>query len=126
MNPEEETRPGTGADPMNPALPSPEVVRVVTPGKPKFQLRPDERGISVFDPQAVSPPLREAEILGAFRLGSQTVRRSRAEIEAKGLRVIPIPGDPTLPVRLQEAHAEILAGAGMTRTQFKNALKGLE
>src|SRR5260370_12843814 len=94
MNPEEETRPGTGADPMNPALPSPEVVRVVTPGKPKFQLRPDERGISVFDPQAVSPPLREAEILGAFRLGSQTVRRSRAEIEAKGLRAIPLPRDP--------------------------------
>lgn len=36
-----------------------------------------------------------------------------------------IPGDSTLPTLLQENHFEIRLGAGMTRNQFKAALKAL-
>jgi hypothetical protein len=101
------------------------VVRVVTPGKPAFQLQKGETGLSVFEPAAVSPSLDEAEILGSFRPGSLTVVRTVAEIEQVGLRVVQTPGDPVLPIRLQLAHAEILPGPGMTRGQFKAALRGL-
>jgi hypothetical protein len=101
------------------------VVRVVTPGKPAFQLQKGETGLSVFDIDAVSPPLSDAEILASFRPGSQVVARTIAEILQAGLRIVSIPGDPKLPVRLQNAHAEILPGPGMTRGQFKAALKGL-
>jgi hypothetical protein len=45
-------------------------VRVTEPGRPAFQLRKGEEGLSVFDPAAVQPPLTESEILDAFRLGS--------------------------------------------------------
>jgi hypothetical protein len=102
------------------------VVRVVEPGQPSFQLRKGEQGVSVFDPAAVSPPLSEAEILNSFRPGSQTVSRSFEEIDQKGLRIVPVEGDETLPQRLREAHAEIQPGLGMTRSQFKRALKELE
>ena len=102
------------------------VVRMTEPGRPAFQLRKGEEGISVFDPEAVQPPLTETEILNSFRAGSQAVSRSRAEIEEKGLQVVPIPGAETLPQRLREAHAEIRRGPGMTRTEFKKALRELE
>lgn len=102
------------------------VVRVGEPGRPAFQLRKGEDGLSVFNPQAVEPPLTEAEILESFRAGSQAIVRSVAEIERRGLQVVPIPGAEPLPKRLREAHAEIRAGAGMTRAQFKQILKELE
>jgi len=102
------------------------VVRVAEPGRPAFQLRKGEEGLSVFDLDAVKPPLTEAEILDAFRADSVTIARSNSEIGAKGLSVVPIPGAGTLPRRLQEAHAEIRPGAGMTRTEFKRALQELE
>jgi hypothetical protein len=63
------------------------VLRVAAPGKPAFQLRKGEEGISVFDLQAVTPPLTEAEVLACFRAGSQAILRSIAEIEQKGLQV---------------------------------------
>src|SRR5437899_351024 len=97
-------------------------IRVFTPGNQKFQLRKGELGISVFDPDAVSPPLSEAEILASFRPGSQTVSRTETDIQAHGLQIIPIPGGPQLPPRLQMAHVEIQAGPGMKRDQFKAAL----
>jgi hypothetical protein len=84
------------------------VMRVVTPGKPKFQLKRGEPGISVFDFDAVAPPLDEAEVLHYLRLGSQAVYRTVAEIEARGMQLVATPGDPRFPQRLQLAHAEIL------------------
>jgi hypothetical protein len=101
-------------------------IRVFTPGHPKFQLRKGESGISVFDPDAVNPPLTETEILAGFRSGSQTVVRTDAEIQTSGLTIVPISGGPQLSLRLQMAHAEIQAGPGMKRDQFKAALKRLE
>jgi hypothetical protein len=102
------------------------IFRVVEQGKPVFQLRKGEEGISVFDPGVVAPPLTEIEILGTFRPGSAVVSRSQAEIEAKGLLLIPLPGAGFFPPRLRSAHAEIRPGPGMTRSQFKIALKELE
>lgn len=102
------------------------LVRVTEEGRPAFQLRRGEEGISVFDLNAVQPPLTEAEILQGFRTGSQVVLCSAAEIEAKGLRVVPVPGTEPLPQRLREAHAEIRPGPAMTRSQFKQVLKELE
>jgi len=102
------------------------VVRITEPGRPAFQLRKGEEGISVFDREAVKPPLTDSEILSSFRVGSLLVSRSQAEIEAKGLRVVPVPGAETLPERLRQAHAEIGPGPGMTRSEFKRALMELE
>jgi hypothetical protein len=102
------------------------VVRVAETGHPAFQLRKGEEGLSVFDVEAVNPPLTEIEILDGFRPGSQAVARSVAEIESKGLRVVPIPGASTLPQRLRDAHAEIRPAPGMERGRFKQALKELE
>jgi len=101
-------------------------MRVMTPGKPAFLLQKGETGLSVFDPDAVSPPLTEAEILSSFRPGSLTVVRTVAEIQRVGVRITLTPGDPKLPLRLQLAHAEIVPGHNMARNQFKAALKGLE
>jgi hypothetical protein len=102
------------------------VVRVTEPGRPAFQLRKGEEGLSVFDPEAVHPPLTESEILDAFRPGSILVGLDTTEIEAKGLEVVPIPGAESLPSRMRESHAEIRPGAGMTRAEFKQALRELE
>jgi hypothetical protein len=102
------------------------LIRVTEPGRLGFQLRKGEEGISVFDTEAVEPPLTDSEILDSFRPGSQAVARSASEIEGKGLRIAPIPGTSPLPPRLCEAHAEIRPGPGMTRAQFKQALKELE
>lgn len=102
------------------------VVRITEPGRPAFQLRKGEEGISVFDPDAVEPPLTESEVLSSFRAGSLLVSRSVTEIEAKGLLVIPSPAAVVLPQRLREAHAEIRPGPSMSRTQFKIALLELE
>ena len=102
------------------------VVRVAEPGRPAFQLRKGEEGLSVFDLDAVNPPLTEAEVLDGLRAGNQVVVRSVAEIEAKGLRVVPIPGTGVLPQRLRDAHAEIRPGPKMGRSGFKQALKELE
>ena len=96
------------------------------PGRTAFQLRKGEEGLSVFDLDALTPPLTEAEILDSFRHGSICVTRSRTEIEEKGLVVRSIPGVGTLPPHLREAHAEIRPGPGLTRPQFKQALKELE
>jgi len=102
------------------------VIRVAEVGKPVFQLRKGEEGLSVFEAYAVSPPLTEAELLDAFRENSQLVERSKAEIEQKGLIVVAVEGADPLPRRLQLAHSEIRPGNRMTRSQFKQALKELE
>ncbi len=101
-------------------------IRVGESGKPAFQLRKGEAGISVFDCDAVDPRLTDMEILEAFRADSVLVVRSREEIEAKGLVIVPTPGSASLPLRLRNAPAEILVGPGMTRGQFKKALQELE
>ena len=102
------------------------VFRVAEPGKPAFQLRPGEEGLSIFDPGAVDPPLNDTEVLAGFRASSRVVVRTKAEIEAKGMVIVPITGTHLLPPRLREAHAELRPGPTMTRQQFKNALKELE
>jgi hypothetical protein len=102
------------------------VVRVAEPGRPAFQLRKGEEGLSLFDPDLVDPPLTESEILEVFRSRSVLVVRSTTEVEARGLQVVPIPGTESLPPRMREAHVEIRPGAGMTRVEFKQALKELE
>jgi hypothetical protein len=102
------------------------LVRVIDPGRPAFQLRKGEEGISVFDTEAVEPALSESEILESFRPGSQAASISRTEIEQKGFLVVPIPGAHSLPARLREAHVEIQKGSRMTRGQFKQILKELE
>src|SRR5688572_6876894 len=109
---------GTGTDSV--------VVRVGTPGAAAFQLRPGEEGISVFDPDGVDPPLSDTEILDSFRDGSLLVVRPVAVINSLGLRVEWVEGAAVLPDRLRAAHREIRPGPGMTRPQFKAALKGLE
>lgn len=101
-------------------------IRVAEVGKPCFQLRKNEHGISVFDVDAVDPPLTETEVLDAFRAGSLLVFRSREDIETKGLIIAQVAGGPSLPDRLRDAHAEIQAPPGMTRSQFKKALQELE
>src|SRR5262249_2519651 len=102
------------------------IVRATEPGRPSFQLGKGEEGLSVFDTEAVDPPLTEAEVLNSFREGSNIIPLSAGEIQAKGLLVVPIPGAEPLPPRLCAAHAEFRPGPGMTRAQFKQALKELE
>lgn len=102
------------------------ILRVAEAGRLAFQLRRGEEGISVFDTEAVDPPLDDAEVLSGFRPGSILVRKSPADIRAKGLILVPLPGAESLPPRLRAAHREIRPGPGMSRPQFKQALKDLE
>jgi hypothetical protein len=96
--------------------------RVVTPGKPQFQLRQGEEGLSVFDASKVGPE----DILPHFREGSKVVTKPIAMIESHGLTVKQTPGDPQLPQHLQDAHMDIRPGPDMTRNQFKQTIKKLE
>lgn len=98
------------------------VIRVVEAGKPQFQLRQGEQGLSVFDASKVGP----SDVLPHFREGSQTVTRSVERIRACGLSVVCTPGNASLPQHLRDAHKEIRPGEGMTRNEFKKALKRLE
>jgi len=102
------------------------IVRVGESGRPAFQLRKGEEGLSVFETDAVEPPLVDSEILESFRPDSSLMIRSVGEIESRGLRLVTVPGAGSLPPRLRDAHAEIQPGPGMTRLQFKQALKELE
>ena len=97
-------------------------MRVVEPGKPQFQLKQGEEGLSIFDSNKVGP----GDILPSFREGSQTVSRSIKDITDCGLTCVSTPGHPSLPKILQDAHMEIRPGQGMTRKQFKKAIKKLE
>lgn len=98
------------------------VHRVFEPGKPRFQLRRGEEGLSVFDANKV----RADEIIPFFRPGSRIITRETQWIESFGLRIVPTPGAPELPRHLRESHAVILPALGMTRKQFKHALQSLE
>ena len=51
------------------------VVSVTEPGRPAFQLRKGEEGLSFFHPATVQPPLTESEILG-MRSTRQHSRRA--------------------------------------------------
>ena len=102
------------------------LIRVTEAGRPGFQLRKGEEGLSIFDIQAVDPALTETEVMEAFRPESHPVLRSREEIEEKGRIIVPISGSSSLPPRLRDAHAEIRRGPSLTRSQFKKALQELE
>lgn len=101
------------------------VARVATPGHAAFQLRKGEEGLSVFDPDAVEPPLSDDELLEAFRPGSVVIYRTKHQIEALGLEVVEVDGGDALPDRLRLAHCEIRPGS-LERPQFKQALRELE
>ena len=99
------------------------VLRVVEEGKPRFQLKSGESGLSVFDESKIS----SGELLQDFRPGSSTVSREIKDIKAYGLDVVRTPGDPArLSQKACLAHCEIVPGPNMTRNQFKKALKELE
>ena len=100
----------------------PSVHRVYNAGKPRFQLRQGEEAISVFDAEKLTP----VDILPSFRLGSLIATPAISTIESLGLIVVPTPGDPKLPQWLQDNHMDIRPGDGMTRNQFKAALRALE
>jgi hypothetical protein len=102
------------------------VIRVGSPGAAPFQLRKGEEGLSVFDPRSVDPPLTETEILECFRDGSLLIDCPIKTILGLGLRIESMEGANVLSERVRIAHREIRPGDGMTRTQFKAALKGLE
>ena len=98
------------------------VHRVFEEGRPKFQLRKGEEGLSVFD----ADELPEDEILPNFRPASRLYTQQVLFIESFGLKVEKTPGDWNLPPRLQENHWEVRPADAMTRHQFKIALKKLE
>jgi hypothetical protein len=62
----------------------PSVHRVFEPTKPRFQLRPGEEGLSVFDAQSVNPE----DVLPHFRPGSQITTQEIQSIESQGLKVV--------------------------------------
>jgi hypothetical protein len=99
---------------------------VATPGKPAFQLRPGEEGLSVFDPLLVEPPLSLDEILTSFREGSLVMPIDRDVIMHCGLDVLEVIGHESLPERIRACHCEIRPWANMDRKAFKQALKQLE
>jgi hypothetical protein len=109
-----------------PDVSAPRVIRVFTPGLPAFQLRAGEEGISVFDPDAVFPPLQEDEIINSFRAGSRSVVRTIEDLVSRGLEVVPVEGADVLPDRLRQAHREIRPNRAMIRADFKKVLKELE
>ena len=98
------------------------VYRVVEIGKPRFQLRQGEEGVSVFDAGRVQPE----NILPAFRPGSSVLALDVQWLESFNLQVVKTTGDSGLPKLLQDNHAIIAPGSEMTRKQFKQALKALE
>jgi hypothetical protein len=100
----------------------PSIHRVCTPGKPKFQLRQGEEGLSAFDAVKVTT----SDIFPWFRPGSVTVTVEVARVESFGLQVVRTPGDLELPELLRENHVEIRPGDGMSRKAFKAALQALE
>jgi hypothetical protein len=102
------------------------VVRVGTGTGPAFQLRKGEEGLSVFDPDMIVPPLSPDEILDAFRPGSVLLYRRQERVVQLGLRVVASEGAGHLPDRLRACHAELRPGSGMSRADFKAALKELE
>jgi hypothetical protein len=104
--------------PTNPSA----VHRVFEDGKPKFQLRKGEEGLSVFD----ADKLLEEDILPNFRPGSRLTTQHCQFIESFGLKIAKTPGDSSLPQKPQENHWQIHPGDAMTRNQFKAALKMLE
>lgn len=103
-----------------------EVIRVCEANRPAFQLRAGELGISVFDSEAVDPPLTEPEILEAFRPGSITIIRTEDEIQNLRLELVPVDGHVDLPTRLTQAHHEIRPPSTMARGEFKKLLRELE
>ena len=100
----------------------PSVHRVYNAGKPRFQLRQGEEAISVFDAEKLTP----LDILPSFRPGSLIATPKISTIESFGLTVVHTPGDAKLPQLLQDNHMDIRPGIGMTRKQFKAALRALE
>ena len=80
---------------QTPAIPL-AVHRVFEEGKPKFQLRKGEEGLSVFDADL----LLEGEVLANFRPGSRATTLPLRTIGSFRLRIEKTPGDERLPKNL--------------------------
>jgi hypothetical protein len=89
---------------------------------PKYQLRQGENGLSAF-----AGTITDGQILSEFRSGSTVDTKTVAEIEGKGLTVVPTHGDcdHLKTDELQDNHWEIQPGPGMDRNAFKKVLKTL-
>jgi hypothetical protein len=98
------------------------VKRVYQNGKPKYQLRQGEQGLSIFDAQ-----ISDADIRAKFKPGSKTDTKSVDEIEKKGFSMVQTHGDCDHLQNdvLEDNHWEIRPAPGMTRKQLKVALKTL-
>jgi hypothetical protein len=98
------------------------VKRVYESGKPQYQLRQGEEGLSIFDAK-----ISDVAILAKFRAGADIDTKSVDEIEGKGLTVVQTHGDCEYLQNdeLEDNHWEIRPGPGMARSQFKAALKTL-
>lgn len=79
----------------------------------------------MFDTNGVEPALSEDEVLNAFRIDSYAVVVGTQQIDDCRLQISEIAGAAGLPDRLRMCHREIRPGAGMTRQEFKQALKRL-
>lgn len=98
------------------------VKRVYESGKPKYQLRQGEEGLSIFDAK-----IPDVAILAKFRASADIDTKSVDEIESKGLTVVQTHGDCEYLQNdeLEDNHWEIRPEPEMTRSQFKAALKTL-
>lgn len=112
------SKPKYPKDGQKPAL----VKRVYENGKPQYQLRHGEEGLSIFDAQ-----ISDVSILVKFRAGAKIDLKSVNEIESKGLKVVQTHGDceHLQDDELEDNHWEIRPQPGMTRSQFKAVLKTL-
>lgn len=99
-----------------------QVKRVYEIGKPRYQLRQGEEGLSIFDAK-----ISDVTILAKFRAGAKIDLKSVNEIESKGLKVVQTHGDCEYlqDDDLEDNHWEIQPESGMTRSQFKAVLKAL-
>lgn len=92
-------------------------------GKPRFQLKQGETGLSTFDAGMVT----SEDVLAEFRPGSMTVELNvDQDLVPKGLAVKRTLGEEDLSDKLRLAHVEIVPGSGMSRPGFKKALRELE
>lgn len=101
------------------------LIRVAQSGRPAFQLRPGEVGLSVFQTDGVEPELTEGEILSAFRKDSIAIALNPQVVHECGLQIVEVAGAPVLPERLRYTHREIRPVSGMSRSEFKLALTRL-
>ena len=99
----------------------PEAIRrSVRPGEQVFRLSSStDEGVSVFDAGEVEPDEITPHLKGEVKTINSEL------VEKHGLTLEKTPGAENLPENLRENHWEIKPGDGMSRNQYKKALKAL-